>query len=123
LRHTQEAYDSNIYPLFNSLDRIEEHLGQPEHQPYLFGDHITEADIRLYTTLARFDVAYYLMFKCNLKMIRQDDPRIHLWLRRLYWDESEKTRGGAFKKTTFFDAVSAVAFRHSCKNKAVPVAD
>lgn len=104
---TQEAYDLNVYPLFKSLDRIEEHLSQPEHQPYLFGDHITEADIRLYTTIARFDVAYYLIFKCNLKMIRHDYPRIHLWLRRLYWDESEKTRGGAFKKTTFFDAVSS----------------
>lgn len=100
---TQEAYDANVYPLFKSLDRVEEHLGQPGHQPYLFGAHITEADIRLYTTIARFDVSYYILFKCNIKMIRHDYPRIHLWFRRLYWDESEKTGGGVFKRTTFFD--------------------
>jgi glutathionyl-hydroquinone reductase len=107
---SQEAYDANIHLLFKSLDRVEEHLGQPGHQPYLFGDHITDADIRLYTTIARFDVAYYLIFKCNLKMIRHDYPRIHLWFRRLYWDESEKTRGGVFKKTTFFNIVRSIAF-------------
>ncbi|KAJ9206011.1 hypothetical protein DTO164E3_1264 [Paecilomyces variotii] len=100
---TQEAYDSNVYPLFEALDKIEAHLGQPGHQPFLFGEHITEADIRLYPTIARFDVAYYVIFKCNLKMIRHDYPRIHAWYRRLYWDESEETRGGVFKKTTFFE--------------------
>lgn len=103
---TQKAYEDNLYPLFKSLDRLEEHLGQPGHQPYLFGEHITEADIRLYTTIARFDVAYYLIFKCNLKMIRHDFPRLDLWYRRLYWDESDRTNGGAFKKTTYFDQVS-----------------
>jgi putative glutathione S-transferase len=98
---TQEAYDANVYPLFESLDRIEAHLGQPGHQPYLFGEEITEADIRLYPTIARFDVAYHLIFKCNIKMIRHDYPRIDRWLRLLYWDESERTRG-AFKNTTHF---------------------
>jgi len=103
---TQEAYESHVYPLFKSLDRLEEHLSDPGHQPYLFGENITEADIRLYTTLARFDVAYYAIFRCNLKMIRHDYPRLHLWLRTLYWDESKLTNGGAFKKTTRFLAVS-----------------
>jgi putative glutathione S-transferase len=102
---SQQAYQDNIFPLFKSLDRVEAHLGNPEHQPYLFGKHITEADIRLYTTIARFDVAYFTIFKCNLKMIRYEYPNLHLWLRRLYWDESGVTRG-AFKKTTFFDQVS-----------------
>lgn len=100
---TQEAYESNLIPLFEALGRVEEHLARPGHQPYLFGEHITEADVRLYTTVARFDVAYYLIFKCNLKMIRHDYPLIDRWYRRLYYDESEKTNGGAFKKTTFFD--------------------
>ncbi|KAL4916907.1 haloacid dehalogenase [Aspergillus aurantiobrunneus] len=100
---TQEAYESNLYPLFEALDRVEEHLGQPGHGPYLFGEHITEADVRLYTTIARFDVAYYLIFKCNLKMIRHDYPLIDRWYRRLYYDESKRTKGGAFKNTTFFD--------------------
>lgn len=100
---TQEAYDANVYPLFASLDRLERHLSQPGHSPYLFGQYITEADIRLYTTLARFDVAYFTIFQCNLKMIRYDYPRLHLWLRNLYWDESERTNGGVFHHTTFFD--------------------
>ncbi|PWY70402.1 haloacid dehalogenase [Aspergillus heteromorphus CBS 117.55] len=97
---TQEAYDENVYPLFEALDRVEQHLG---HQPYLFGENITEADIRLYTTICRFDVAYYLIFRCNLRMIRHDYPRIDRWYRRLYYDETERTRGGAFKKTTFLE--------------------
>ena len=100
---SQEAYDSNIYPMFKSLDRLEAHLGDAAHQPYLFGEHITEADVRLYTTLARFDVAYYTIFQCNLKMIRHDYPRLHRWLRTLYWDTSDKTNNGAFKNTTFFE--------------------
>ncbi|KAJ5637311.1 hypothetical protein N7490_007190 [Penicillium lividum] len=99
---TQESYLENIYPLFKALDRIEAHLDQPEHQPFLFGKHITDADIRLYTTIARFDVAYYLIFRCNLKMIRHDYPLLDRWYRRLYYDASELTRG-AFKDTTFFD--------------------
>ena len=102
----QEAYDANLYPLFDSLDRLEKHLSQPEHQPFLFGKNITEADIRLYTTLIRFDVAYYTIFKSNLKMIRHDYPNLHLWLRKLYWDESDLTNGGAFKHTTQFEIVS-----------------
>ncbi|KIW20901.1 hypothetical protein PV08_01480 [Exophiala spinifera] len=100
---TQEAYDANVYPLFKSLDRLEAHLADPSHQPYLFGEHLTEADVRLYTTMARFDVAYYNIFNCNLKMIRHDYPRLSKWLRNLYWDTSDRTNGGVFKKTTFFE--------------------
>lgn len=101
---TQAAYEENIYPLFEALDRVEEHLSQEQHQPFLFGENITDADIRLYTTIARFDVAYYLIFKCNLKMIRHDYPLIDRWYRKLYYDETSLTRG-AFKETTFFDIV------------------
>jgi putative glutathione S-transferase len=112
---SQEAYDANVYTLFEGLDRVEKHLGEPGHQPYLFGDHITEADIRLYTTIIRFDVAYYSIFKCNIKMIRHDYPRIHRWLRLLYWDESERTRGGAFKKTSTLDLVRLISNLNSNK--------
>ncbi|KAL0262404.1 hypothetical protein SLS55_003850 [Diplodia seriata] len=102
----QKAYDASILPLFESLDRIEAHLAEDAHQPYLFGEHITEADIRLFPTIARFDTAYYTLFKCNIKMIRHDYPRIDRWMRGLYWDESERTGGGAFKKTTKVEKVS-----------------
>lgn len=101
----QEAYEQHLYPLFDSLQRLDEHCAQPEHQPYLFGEHITEADIRLYTTLIRFDVAYFTMFRCNLKMIRHDYPNLYRWLKTVYWDEGKETNGGAFKKTTAFDHV------------------
>lgn len=103
---SQKAYDEHARNLFQSLDRLEEHLSQPSRGPYLFGENITEADIRLYTTLIRFDIAYYTLFKCNLKMIRLDYPRLHDWLRRLYWSEGPETAGGVFKSTTHFDIVS-----------------
>lgn len=105
---SQAAYNEHITKLFQSLDRLEAHLSEPGHRPYLFGEHVTEADVRLYTTLIRFDVAYYALFKCNIKMIRMDYPRLHEWLRRLYWDEGLETAGGVFKKTTQFEVVSRV---------------
>ncbi|KAL2824658.1 glutathione S-transferase [Aspergillus cavernicola] len=117
---TQEAYEANLYPLFEALDRVEAHLAQPGHQPYLFGEHITEADVRLYTTIARFDVAYYLIFRCNLKMIRYDYPLIDRWYRRLYYDESERTNGGAFRKTTFFDIAKFGYLVSAGKKQGIP---
>lgn len=107
---SQEAYETAFHPLFQALDRLEAHLSDPSHQPYLFGEHITEADIRLFPTIVRFDAAYYTIFRCNWKMIRYDYPRLHEWLRRLYWDESSETNGGAFKKTTVFDHVSILSY-------------
>jgi putative glutathione S-transferase len=104
---SQEAYDKNIDILFESLDRVEARLEKSDG-PFLFGKHLTEADIRLYPSIARFDVAYHTIFKCNLKMIRHDYPRIDKWYRNIYYDEGEETRGGAFKKATDWDAVSAL---------------
>jgi putative glutathione S-transferase len=101
---SQEAYESNVFALFGSLDRLEEHLSK-SGTPFLFGDHLTEADIRLYTTIARFDVAYFTIFRCNLKMIRYEYPALHKWLRMLYWDKEDKL-SGAFRDTTRFDDVS-----------------
>ena len=86
---SQESYDENIEPLFASLDKLEQRLAS-HGKRYLFGDYITEADIRLYTTIVRFDTAYVPIFLCNLKTIRQDYPQLHLWLRRLYWYGSER---------------------------------
>ncbi|MDP9796477.1 putative glutathione S-transferase [Catenuloplanes nepalensis] len=59
---TQEAYESAYARLFDALDWLSERL---ETQRYLVGDTITEADVRLFTTLARFDAVYHGHFKCN----------------------------------------------------------
>lgn len=107
----QAAYNQHIARLFQSLDRLESYFSQPGHSPFLFGQHITETDIRLYTTIVRFDVVYYTLFRCNMKMIRLDYPLIHAWLRHLYWNEGPETAGGVFKKTTHFDVVSVPARR------------
>ncbi|KAI0000247.1 glutathione S-transferase [Xylariaceae sp. FL0662B] len=95
---TQAAHDGAVYPLFASLDRLEAHLAD-RGTPFLLGNHVTEADVRLYTTLVRFDVAYHSVFMCNLKSVRHNYPHLHLWLRRLYWDDGAET-GGAFYRTT-----------------------
>jgi glutathionyl-hydroquinone reductase len=59
---SQESYERAYIRLFNRLDWLEERL---TNQRYLVGDTITEADIRLFTTLARFDAVYHGHFKCN----------------------------------------------------------
>ena len=64
---TQKAYENNVYPLFTSLDRLDKIL---TNSKYLFGDTLTEADIRLYVTAIRFDAVYVQHFKCNIGMIR-----------------------------------------------------
>ncbi|CAD7341653.1 glutathione S-transferase family protein [Sphingomonadales bacterium 56] len=74
---TQEAYEEAVHPLFETLDWLEEHLTGRE---WLVGDRLTEADIRLFTTLVRFDAIYHGHFKCNLRRIA-DYPN----LSRLTW--------------------------------------
>ncbi|MDT7764358.1 MAG: glutathionyl-hydroquinone reductase, partial [Mycobacterium sp.] len=56
------AYDAAYDRLFTALDWLSDRLG---NQRYLVGDTITEADVRLFTTLARFDSVYHGHFKCN----------------------------------------------------------
>jgi len=63
---SQEAYNDAFRRLFAALDRVESLL---QERRYLTGDQLTEADVRLFTTLVRFDAVYSVHFKCNLRHI------------------------------------------------------
>jgi glutathionyl-hydroquinone reductase len=67
---TREAYEKAVVQLFKSLDRVEKHLSGVKDGLYYYGRAITEADVRLYTTIIRFDVVYVQHFKVNLPCCR-----------------------------------------------------
>jgi putative glutathione S-transferase len=77
---SQEAYDAAYDRLFTALDWLEERLGA---QRYLVGDTITEADVRLFTTLARFDPVYHGHFKCNRAKL-DEMPALWAYARDLF---------------------------------------
>lgn len=77
---SQAAYDKAVGPLFDSLDWIE---GLLADNRYLTGETLTEADWRLFTTIARFDAVYHTHFKCNRRRI-VDYPNLWGWARELY---------------------------------------
>lgn len=77
---TQEAYNQACDQLFSTLDEIDAAL---ETSRYLCGDRVTLADVRLFTTLFRFDIAYYGIFKCNCRRIK-DYKNLGVYLRDIY---------------------------------------
>lgn len=76
----QHAYEDAFDEVFAELDHLE---GLLDRQRYLAGEYLTEADVRLFTTLVRFDAVYFGHFKCNLRRIA-DYPNLTNWLRELY---------------------------------------
>ena len=91
---SQQAYENACDLVFHRLDWLEERLA---HSRYLFGDQITESDVRLYVTLARFDCAYFNGFRVNKKMLK-DYPNLWGYARDLYQQPG-------FGETTNFDAI------------------
>ena len=77
---TQQAYEEAVLPLFDTLGWLE---GRLSSRRFLTGDTLTEADIRLFTTLIRFDAVYVGHFKCNLRRIA-DYPNLSGYTRELY---------------------------------------
>ena len=73
---SQSAYEAAVYPLFETLDLLDHRLAA---QRFLTGDAMTEADIRLVTTLLRFDIVYVGHFKCNIRRIA-DYPALSAYL-------------------------------------------
>ena len=100
---TQEAYDAAVRDLFAALDDLEARLAT---RRFLIGERLTEADLRLFPTLIRFDVAYYGALRCNLKRLA-DYPHLLAYTKRIlripgvaatvkldhvkrhYWDDHE----------------------------------
>ena len=91
---SQEAYDAAYDRLWTALDWLEDRLSQ---RRYLMGDRITEADVRLFTTLARFDAVYHGHFKCNRNKLTEM-PALWGYARDLY-----QTSG--FGETIDFDQI------------------
>jgi glutathionyl-hydroquinone reductase len=77
---TQGAYEEAVLPLFETLDWLEDRLTS---RRFLMGDAFTEADIRLFTTLIRFDAVYVGHFKCNLRRV-VDYPNLSAYTRDIY---------------------------------------
>lgn len=93
---SQEAYDAAYDRLWTALDWLEERLAT---RRYLMGAAITEADVRLFTTLARFDAVYHGHFKCNRQKLSELP---HLWG---YARDLFQTPG--FGETIDFDQIKA----------------
>ena len=77
---TQDAYDAAYERLFAALDRLAERLTT---RRYLMGDTVTEADVRLFTTLVRFDAVYHNHFKCNRNKLAES-PVLWAYARDLF---------------------------------------
>lgn len=77
---TQPAYDKACKELFGALDEVEMILSR---RNFLTGPLFTEADVRLFTTLIRFDHVYHGHFKCNLRMLK-DYQNLHAYMRSIY---------------------------------------
>lgn len=91
---SQAAYERAVKSLFDGLERAEALLSQ---RRYLTGGRLTEADVRLWTTLIRFDAVYVTHFKCNIKRL-VDYPNLWAYTRELYAHP-------AFGQTTNFEHI------------------
>jgi glutathionyl-hydroquinone reductase len=76
----QDKYEEAVTELFRTLDWLEKRLAK---RKWLCGNTFTEADVRLFTTLVRFDAVYYSHFKCNLRRL-VDYPNLWRWTRSVY---------------------------------------
>ncbi|MEQ6887736.1 glutathione S-transferase family protein [Halomonas sp. CS7] len=77
---SQQAYEEAYGKVFAALDEMEARLA--DGRPYLFGERLTETDLRLFVTLVRFDAAYHGLFKCNRNTLRAM-PNLHAYMHRI----------------------------------------
>jgi putative glutathione S-transferase len=91
---SQEAYETAYDALFERLDALEQRLADRD---YLLGDTLSEVDVRLFTTLVRFDAVYHGHFKCN-RVKLTELPNLWAYARRLY-------QSPGFGETVDFDHI------------------
>ena len=77
---TQVSYEEAYHDVFSMLQTLETRLG--DGCPFLIGSQFTEADIRLFVTLIRFDAAYHGIFKCNFRQLREY-PHLNSYVKRI----------------------------------------
>lgn len=94
---SQQAYEEAYEKVFVAMDKLEQRLS--DGRDYLFGNAITEADVRVFVTLVRFDAAYYGLFKCNRNGLR-DMPKLHAYMLRILALEG-------IKQTVYIDHIKA----------------
>lgn len=97
---SQEKHEEAVLALFARLDELEERLSR---QRYLVGGQLTEADVRLFTTLVRFDAVYAVHFKCSLRRL-VDYPSLWAYARDLYQQPG-------FGETVNFDHIKRHYYR------------
>lgn len=78
---SQQAYEEAYHQVFSALDEMESRLA--DGRPFLFGERLTETDVRLFVTLVRFDAAYHGLFKCNRNHL-SGMPALHAYMHRIY---------------------------------------
>jgi putative glutathione S-transferase len=100
---TQADYDKAVPAVFRALNRLEQ-LIHDNGGPFILGKHISEVDLRAYTTIIRFDPIYVQHCKCNLGTIRHNYPTINNWLKNLYYNVE------GFRETTNFKHI-----KESCR--------
>ena len=108
----QGVYEAAARGVFTTLDRLEAHLATKR---YIAGEHFTEADIRAFVTLIRFDAAYHGAFKCNLRRLA-DYPAISGYVREIYQMEG-------IRETVRIDQIKQgyYSIAHINPTKIVPV--
>ena len=90
----QVAYQDAVTKVFDALDELEQIL---EGRKYLIGNQLTEADLRLIPTLLRFDLVYYIHFKCSVRKI-SEYKNLYRYTKDLYAID-------AIRNTTYFDHI------------------
>ena len=77
---SQSSYEASVKKLYEHMEKVEEILSK---QRYIAGDQLTEADVRLFMTLVRFDEVYNVYFKCNCKKV-MEYPNMLNYTRELF---------------------------------------